>query len=373
MLLALTASLVRAQTGKALTLPEKGAFIDICFSSDGTKIASRQALKPEEDEVRVYSFPSLRLIGGVGRSTQSGETNFSPSGKHLAVVQIHEKQNKICVYDVTVSPPKIVRRLSLKKPTGPYPIFPRQTRFAADGKHVFATEEVGGKSMLHGWDISVSDTPTFSFPLPAETTYLLGGDHMLVHVNRKKPAELFKFDAKGVKKVHQVNPGIRFPYLYWHTGDGKTLAFWNEKDNWVEVYGVDDGPDSKVDCMLDAWFSCQKAMLKPKERISVSQCGITNDRSVVVMVYGIQKYEERPERQGLAFFPRGPKRFAEFGLDKKRHTHLFLPLAEKISYGHIVTSPDGRWIAFTGVEPARIWQVETLGRDLLAEKAVEKR
>ena len=157
-LLALTAPLAPAQAGKALTMPENKAFLDLCFSPDASKIAVRQgAEKLEDDIVRVYSLPGLKLLGAVGRCVHARGTKFSPDGAFLAVIEYHDKQDKICVYDVTESPPRLVNRLVFKNRTGAYRPWPRQMMFSPDGKHLFATQEVGEKSLLHGWEFATSD------------------------------------------------------------------------------------------------------------------------------------------------------------------------------------------------------------------------
>ena len=95
---------------------------------------------------------------------------------------------------------------------------------------------------------------------------------------------------------------------------------------------------------------------------------------MIIVYYGVGASKQSLAHQGFGFFPRTKARVEEFGLDAKKHTHLFLPVPKSVQMPpEVVVSPDGRWFAFTEVDlQPRIWEISTLGKGLIAEGAIKK-
>jgi hypothetical protein len=377
------AGAIHAQNIKALTLRDPQPFLDVVFSPRMDIIAVHQ--RERDQEIQLLEFPSLRRYGELGRSLVPGATRFSPCGKYVVVNADLEKDGSLSLWDVAVRPSKKLKVLWQKKDDVDiledrifgYPMF------SPDGKRI---RVIAGRHLLQ-WDWQDSHIAKERWPLPGGELgcFLFSYDNILrLRGNRFKrtPGQIVRFDGKNFIKATELDPQIWGEADGCFTADLKTVVWPDQPDQNVrfadqkrrDILVMDlEKPGCKVvDRITGDWLDKEE---KTGKLCHGPICSVIPDRSLVIVYYGLTSGIPPVEHQGFGFFPRTKEKMAEFGLDPKTQTHLYLPVPKRVAVPpRVVLSPDGRWLALTEVDlPPRIWPVETLGKALLADKSVLKK
>jgi hypothetical protein len=371
---------VHAQELKSVALPKPQPVIDVVFTHKADLIAVQQ--RENEDEVLLYEFPSLRMRGSL-TSAPSGMV-FSPCGRYAAVNAIVEKAGAVAVWDVSAKPPKKLKLLCQKKEEvdvlddALYGF-----HFSADSKRIRAIARSG----LFEWDWQESYLPANRWPLPpGELGCSLYSYDLVLRLrgNRFKgtAGQVARFDGKSFVGVRELNPQIwgeadtcfaaDLKTVVWPDQPDQNVRFADQKRRDILVMDLEKPGCKVVDRIAGDWLDKEE---KTGKLYHGPICSIIPDRSLVIVYYGLTSGIPPVEHQGFGFFPRTKEKMAEFGLDPKTQTHLYLPVPKRVAVpARVVLSPDGRWLALTEVDlPPRIWPIETLGKALLADKSVLKK
>jgi hypothetical protein len=262
-----------------------------------------------------------------------------------------------------------------KEKTDPDFNFTNQVAFSADGEEVLALDTFPNLYRWR-WKTQPRADQEISYGGQLDHAYFVAPG-VFAGYGKKGPLQLYRVGKDGVRRFATVPTTLTIAGDYppfQATRDARHLVVWNPRDAVVEVHDITTDPPRVVDkvvALVNHPFA--------RRGLRIKDVCLTPDRSLVIAAYGDKNTDDpRTALACVAFFPRTPARYREFGLDSAKHTHLLLSIEILKRYDDVpllCLSPDGNWLFFLQsdfFEP-RFWDVRRLGELLRADKRVQKR
>ncbi len=366
-----------ADQGEPVYLPKKDRLTSVAFSKKMDAVAVIQG----DEFVRVYQFPSMKGIGSIELSVNGGVVSFSPCGQFLLTNGDPKEDGTLRIWDLFDSPPKKVKTLSVRERIrDTLPEFAMvDFQFALDGKSVFGFH----RSMyFYSWEWRKTNSPISKPPfsdfgdrkygLQESSGYFLPDDSVIA-LGLKGEIEIHRFENfeyTFVKSIDAESFGNGNRVFYTSvTPDCKSFVTFNYLDETVEVHDISRPRSKRVDRLLH-----YRRQPDGTETMGILAVAATPDRSVIIVAW--ESRDKLAPGAYIDFFPRTKERAAEFGLKEgQSYLQMESDSDNRPAFSRVRFSPDGKWFAVEGWQGSapRIWRVESLGRDLLADKNVKKK
>jgi hypothetical protein len=299
---------------------------------------------------------------------------LSPCGRYLAVNGIgYHDAPLINIVDLQTNPPKLAKALVPLRPlrrdendgvTSAYDI-----QFSEDGEGLVAYDS---RFLVNFWKWKSDARAEWEVDLVPRTfgdVRVLNYDN-LIGTTKDGGRWFLKHEGKSVELFIALTATRDDPVLEFWTEDLHTALVRYRQAGIVEIHDLTGKGRSRAISAVDYG----KVLQAQKNKVEFAHAAVTRDRSVVIV-----SYADAESAASVAFFPLTLERYKELGLDPATQTHLVLRIPGKAGMTTeppgIVVSPDGRWFVFQGCAPAepRFWDMNSLGRQLLAEKTIEKK
>lgn len=325
--------------------------------------------------IRVHEFPSMRRKAEFKLPHGFFSVMaLSPCGRYLAVNGngLHDAP-LINVMDLQANPPKLAKGLVPLTPlrrdendgvTSAYDI-----QFSDDGEGLVAFDS---RILVSFWKWRSDARAQWEVDLVPRVfrgVRVLNYD-TLIGTTNDGVRWLLKREEKSVELSVALTVSHEDPVLEFWTAELKTAVIGYRQAGIVEIHDLAGKGRSRAISAVDYG----KILQAQENKVEFAHAAVSRDRSVVMV-----SYSDAESAASVAFFPCTPERYKEFGLDPATQTHLVLTIPGRAGRATeppgIVFSPDGRWFVFQGCPAAepRFWDMNNLGRQLLAEKAIVKR
>lgn len=332
------------------------------------------AILEEVPFIRIYEFPSLQRKAEFKLTHVFSAMALSPCGRYLAVNGNGSPESPLIkIVDLKANPPNVAKGLvpltPLRRGDDGGVASAYDFHFSDDGEGLAAFDS---RPIISFWKWRTDARAEWEatlIPRAFRDFRILNFDAILGTSN-DGARWLLKREGKSLELSLRLAITRDNPVLESWTGDLKTALFSYWDAGIVEIHELAAKGRSRVIATLD----CGKLMNSQEHKVEFAHAAVSRDRSVVIV-----SYADAESAASVAFFPTTPERYKELGLDPATQTHLVLRIQGKTGRTTeppgIVFSPDGRWFVFQGCPAAepRFWDMNNIGRQLLAEKTIDKK